>query len=154
MTYITFDGYQTLVLGIYGYAFNKEMNEEIPVILDDTPMAAADPIAEGETSTTIKGLKAEYEDANKKKTEWEYCKMGYIAWSESTGAWQTINPPMRFPITMTKVSDEVSGGTAMDINQKNGGMELFATKKVSTDFLKKDFSKLEKIKPEIFERQL
>lgn len=154
MTYITFDGQQSLVLGIYGYAFNKEMNEEIPVILDDTPMALVEPIAEGETTTTINGLKAEYTDPNsKKKTEWEYCKMGYIAWSELNGAWQTINPPMRFPITVTKVSDEIEGGNAV-IATQNGGMELFATKKVSTDFLNKDFSKLAKMKPEIFDRQL
>lgn len=152
MTYITFDGYQSLVLGIYGYAYNKEMDEEIPVILDDTPMASAEPIAEGETVTILNGMPAEYVDINNKKTEWEYCKMGYIAWNENSGAWQTINPPMRFPITITKVSDEDSGESSMEINQ-NSGMDLFATKKISTDFLKKDFSKLEKMKPEIFERQ-
>ena len=153
MTYITFDGRQTLVLGIYGYAYNPEMKEEIPVILDKTPMASAAPIAEGSTSTVLNGLKAEYVDANNRKTEWEYCKMGYIAWSESTGAWQTINPPMRFPITITKVSDQVSSGADIPVNQ-NGGMQLFATKKVSTDFLKKDFKKLEKIRPEVFKQVL
>lgn len=153
MTYITFDGYQTLVLGIYGYAYNEEMDEEIPVILDETPMARATPVAEGETSTTLNGLPAEYTDANNKKTEWEYCKMGYIAWSETNGAWQTINPPMRFPITITKVSDEVPAGGSLEMNQ-NGGMKLFGTRKISTDFLQKDFSRLEKMKPEIFERQL
>ena len=154
MSYITFDGYQSLVLGIYGYAYNKDMKEEIPVILDETPMALAEPIADGENTTTLNGLKAEYVDANNRKTEWEYCKMGYIAWSELDGAWQTINPPMRLPITITKISDEVNTGSSQMILNQNGGMELFATKKISTDFLKKDYSKLEKMKPEIFDRQL
>ena len=153
MTYITFDGYQSLVLGIYGYAFNQDMDEEIPVILDETPMASAEPVADGESTTILNGLKAEYTDSNNKKTEWEYCKMGYIAWSETDGSWQTINPPMRFPITVTKVSDEVAEGSGMDVNQSRG-LELFATKKVSADFLKKDFSRLEKMKPEVFRQVL
>lgn len=152
MTYITFDGYQSLVLGIYGYAYNPEMKEEIPVILDGTPMASAKPAAEGE-STVLNGLKAEYVDSKNKKTEWEYCKMGYIAWSELNGSWQTINPPMQFPITITKISDETF--TASPIPSVNkGGLELFATKTVSTEFLNKDFSRLEKVKPEIFKQVL
>ena len=153
MTYITFDGYESLILGIYGYAFNKEMNEEIPVILDETPMAKAEPMAEGETTTLLNGLKGEYTDANNRQTEWEYCKMGYIAWSEYNGSWQTINPPMRLPITITKVSDSVEGSSGMTVGQK-GGMELLSTRKISTDFLKKDFSRLEKMKPEIFKQVL
>lgn len=153
MTYITFDGYQSLVLGIYGYAFNKEYDEEIPVILGETPMALAEPIAEGKDTTSLRGLSAEYVDEYNRKTEWDYCKMGYIAWNESTGAYQTINPPMRFPITITKVSDDVPAGISMNAGQE-GGMELFATKKVSADFLKKDFSRLEKMKPEIFQQVL
>lgn len=153
MTYITFDGYQSLVLGIYGYAYNKEMKEEIPVILDETPMASAEPIKEGETATVLNGMKAEYVDSNNKKTEWEYCKMGYIAWSEADGTWQTINPPMRFPIDITKVSDEVNVNSGMTLSQ-NGGLELFGTKKISTDFLKKDFSRLERMEPVIFDTVL
>ncbi len=153
MTYITFDGYQSLVLGIYGYAYNPEMKEEIPVILDGTPMASAKPIEGVGESTVLNGLKAEYMDNNNKKTEWEYCKMGYIAWSELNGSWQTINPPMHFPITVTKTSDETFAGSYIPVSN-NGGLELFSTKKVSTDFLDKDFSKLEKVKPETFKQVL
>lgn len=151
MTYITFDGASSLVLGIYGYAFNKKYNEEIPVILNDTPMAIAEPISEGESTTTLLGQHGSYSEGNSAE-EWDYCKMGYIAWDESNGAYQTVNPAMRFPIKVTRV--DTAGEGSVDTSKPSETLKLFSTKTISDDFLKKDFRKLEKIKPEIFERQL
>jgi hypothetical protein len=151
MTYITFDGANTLILGIYGYAFNPDFNEEIPVILDSTPMASAAPIADGETTTVLNGLEASY-NSNGQEVKWTYSKMGYIAWSEYDGSWQTINPAMNFPITITKVAEQAPEAGDITVKQK-GGMKLFdAGKQISTDFLKKDFSKLEKMEPVIYKR--
>jgi len=149
MTYITFDGVSSLVLGIYGYAFNDEYNEEIPVILEDMTMAIAEPVAAGENTTTLVGQHGSYSEGSS-KVEWDYCKMGYIAWDESTGAYQTVNPAMRFPIKVTKV-EAADEGTSVKPSE---ALKLFSTKTISHDFLKKDFSRLEKMKPEIFERQL
>jgi len=153
MTYITFDGRTSLVLGMYGYAYNTEYNQEIPVILDDTVMAIAAPIAAGADTTSLAGQHGIYTQGSK-KTEWNYCKMGYLARNESTGAYQTVNPAMRFPIKIQKVPDDVSGGTAGGATQTAGSVKTFSTKTIYEDFLKKDFSRLEKVKPEIFERQL
>lgn len=157
MTYITFDGQTQLLLGIYGYAFSETDNQEIPVIWDESmmgepavPMAIAEPIAAGETTTTLIGQKA---------TAWsvsfEYCKMGYLAWNQSTGAYQTINPAMRFPITMTKIADaSADQGTVDTPSMSSKGVVTFSTNVISDDFLRKDFSKLEKVKPQIFDRYL
>ena len=42
MTYITFDGVSALILGMYGYAYEEKMKEEIPVIkLTKNPDIAA-----------------------------------------------------------------------------------------------------------------
>lgn len=157
MTYITFDGVSALVLGMYGYAYEENMKEEIPVILDNNSMALAAPIEAGKTSTQLLGQHSTYTDESTgKKTEWDYCKMGYLAWNEQTGAYQTINPPMRFPITITKVDDAQGGDTDSSPSLKTGPVS-FSTKKVSNDFLiNKDAfnNKLSKIKPEIFERHL
>ena len=157
MTYITFDGVSSLILGIYGYAYEERAKEEIPVILDNTPMAHAEPIANGETITELKGLTGSYIDPEtNRKTEWDYCKMGYLAWNELNGAYQTINPPLRFPITITKVDDAQGGNTDNSPSLKTGPVS-FSTKKVSNDFLiNKDAfnNRLSKIKPEIFERHL
>ena len=151
MTYITFDGSTSLVLGIYGYAYNNDQKEEIPVILDETLMAIAEPIAPGETSTTLKGQHSVYTNGST-KVEWDYCKMGYIAWNEYDGSYQTVNPAMRFPITMTKLSNETPapGSTATPAN----GVSLFSIKEISDNFLRNDFSKLEKMQPQIFDRYL
>ena len=151
MTYITFDGSTSLVLGIYGYAYNDDQKEEIPVILDERLMAIAEPIAPGETSTTLKGQHSVYTNGST-KVEWDYCKMGYIAWNEYDGSYQTVNPAMRFPITMTKLSNETPapGSTATPAN----GVSLFSIKEISDNFLRNDFSKLEKMQPQIFDRYL
>ena len=157
MTYITFDGQTQLLLGIYGYAFSETDKLEIPVIWDESmmgspavPMAIAEPIAEGQTSTTLVAQQA---------TAWsvtfEYCKMGYLAWNQSTGAYQTINPAMRFPITMTKVADSSADqGTINTPSMSSKGVVTFSTNIISDDFLKNDFSRLEKVKPQIFDRYL
>ena len=157
MTYITFDGVSSLILGIYGYAYEERAKEEIPVILDNTPMARAEPIGDGMTSTQLVGQKGSFTDPEtNRKTEWDYCKMGYLAWNELNGAYQTINPPLRFPITITKVDDAQGGNTDNSPSLKTGPVS-FSTKKVSDDFIiNKDAfnNRLSKIKPEIFERQL
>ena len=84
--------------------------------------------------------------------DWAYTRMGYIAWSEYDGSWQTINPAMNLPITITKVADETPAAGSVSVKQ-NGGMKLFGeSQKISTDFLKKNFSKLEKMEPVIYKR--
>lgn len=157
MTYITFDGVSALILGMYGYAYEEKMKEEIPVILDNNSMALATPVENGKTTTQLLGQHSVYTDeATGKKTEWDYCKMGYLAWNEMNGAYQTINPPLRFPITITKVEDAQSGESEGG-QSLNTGAVSFSTKKVSNEFLiNKDAfnNKLSKIKPEVFERLL
>lgn len=148
MTYITFDGAETLLLGIYGYAFQNEANAEIPVILDGTSMALAEPLDENNMTELI-GQTGKYENQGQ-KVEWDYCKMGYIAWNEMTGAYQTVNPAMRFPISITKVEDDSS--VLLPETLDNAPKTLFNTRKISTDFLRDDYSRPEKMKPEIFER--
>jgi hypothetical protein len=150
MTYITFGSSDVLTLGMYGYAYNPTEKAEIPVILDGTPMARALPIAEGETSTVLNGLEGEYTQADGKKVTWEYCKMGYIAWNEYS--WQTINPPLRYPIEITKVASADEGSSLA--SKDKGNMELFGEKALTTDFIKKDFSRLEKKEPVVFKQLL
>jgi hypothetical protein len=59
---------------------------------------------------------------------------------------------MNFPITITKVAEQAPEAGDITVKQK-GGMKLFdAGKQISTDFLKKDFSKLEKMEPVIYKR--
>ena len=143
--YITFDGVNPLILGIYGYAYNADYKEEIPVILEGMAMASADPIAEGENTTLLNGLEAVY-NTGTQDVKWTYSKMGYIAWSEYDGSWQTINPAMNLPITITKVSDETPAAGSVSVKQK-GGMKLFdAGKQISPEILKKNLSKLEQVK--------
>lgn len=157
MTYITFDGVSTLILGMYGYAYEENMKEEIPVLLENSLMALAAPIEAGKTTTQLLGQHGVYTDeSNGKKTEWDYCKMGYLAWNEMTGAYQTVNPPLRFPITITKAED-IQDGDGGNVPAQTTGPVSFSTKKVSNDFIiNKDLfnKKLSRVKPEIFDRQL
>lgn len=106
ITYITFDGVNPLILGMYGYAYNATEKAEIPVIFDGTPMASALPIADGQTTTELTPLSSSYGSVS-----WTYSKMGYLAWSEYTGAYQTVNPAMKLPITVTKISDDYPQST-------------------------------------------
>ena len=150
MTYITFDGANTLVLGIYGYAYNKEQKEEIPVILDGTPMASATPVENIGESTVLNGLKGTVE-FDTQKINIEYCKMGYLAWNEVSGAWQTINPPMRFPITITKT--ETSGADiSIPVSPATAELKLFDTVKIAPKVVKKDYSGLDRVKPDTFKQ--
>lgn len=150
MTYITFDGSNALILGIYGYAYNKEQKEEIPVILDGTPMASATPVENIGESTVLNGLK-ETVEFDKQKVEIEYCKMGYIAWNETSSAWQTINPPMRFPITITR-TESAESGTSIPATPAAAGLELFDAVKIAPKVIKKDYSGLDRVKPETFKQ--
>ena len=149
MTYITFDNANIMILGIYGYAYNKEAKDEIPVILDGTTMATATPVENIGESTLLKGMKTTISNGTQ-KVDIEYCKMGYIAWSEETGAWQTVNPPMRFPITITKT--EAASSDALNPSIPTEGMELFEAPKIAPKVIKKDYSGLEKVKPGIFKQ--
>ena len=117
ITYITFDGANPLVLGMYGYAYNDTEKAEIPVIFDNTPMATATPVEVGE-STQLTALSGSYGDV-----KWTYSKMGYLAWSEYTGAYQTVNPAMKLPITITKVSDDYpqENNEKLDIEDSSTG---------------------------------
>ena len=115
-------------------------------------MAASDstPVQEIGQSTTLNGRK-ETVTFDKQKINIEYCKMGYIAWSEATGAWQTINPPMRFPITITK-TETASSDILKPVSPSAAGLELFNAKKIVPKVVKKDYSGLDKVKPETFKQ--
>ena len=115
------------------------------------PMAIAEPIAEGETSTVLVGQEATVKAWD---TTFTYSKMGYLAWDPLTGAYQTINPAMRFPITMTKLAESPDQGTLVNPSMASKGAVTFSTNVISDDFLKKDFSRLEKVKPQVFDRYL
>jgi len=107
ITYISFGDGVTYTLGIFGYAYYEEAKAITPVLLEGTPMAVAEPIADGETSTTLVAQKAKYDDG-KNKLEWTYHKMGYVA--HANYAYHvTINPAMKFPITITKIEDNSNG---------------------------------------------
>lgn len=158
MTYITFDGANALKLGIYGYAFNEQYNEHQPTLFDGKTMAIAEPIAEGESTSTLVGQEAKYEYYDNKGKpqvlEWTYTKMGYVAYNESVEGYPAtiINPAMSFPITITKTEDDsATGGNIQTGNMSEiSGLSLFNTKKITTDFLKKDFKPAEKINSAIF----
>ena len=158
MTYISFDGSMALKLGMYGYAFNEQYGEFLPVLFDGKTMAIADPIADGQTSTVLIGQdgKYDYTDENgaAKVLEWTYSKMGYIAYDDASGsgAWQAINPAMNFPITITRTDRESASGGNIQTGSSSAvsGLSLFNSKKITTDFLKKDFKPAEKINPAIF----
>ena len=158
MTYITFDGANALKLGIYGYAFNDQHNEHQPTLFDGKTMAIAEPIAEGESASTLVGQEAKYEyNDNKGKPqvlEWTYTKMGYVAYNESVEGYPAtiINPAMNFPITITKTEDgSVTGGKIpTGSTSAVSGLSLFDSKKISPDFLKKDYKPNMKQYPTIF----
>ena len=158
MTYISFDGSTALKLGMYGYAFNEQYNEHQPTLFDGKIMAIAEPIAEGESASTLVGQEAKYEyNDNKGKPqvlEWTYTKMGYVAYNESVEGYPAtiINPAMNFPITITKTEDgSVTGGKIPTGNTSAiSGLSLFDSKKISPDFLKKDYKPNMKQYPTIF----
>lgn len=155
MTYITFDGANVLKLGIYGYAFNEQYDEHLPVLFDGKIMAAAEPIEDGENSTILNGQDAEYdytdENGAAKVLKWTYSKMGYVAYNEEAEntPWQAINPAMKFPITVTKVEDDNAAGGNIQTGGSAGvsAIQYFDNKKISTDFLKKDFKPISQPKP-------
>lgn len=158
MTYITFGGSTALKLGIYGYAFNEQYNEHQPTLFDGKTMAIAEPIAEGESTSTLVGQEAKYEyydDKGKIKVlEWTYTKMGYVAYDESVEGYPAtiINPAMSFPITITKTEDDSATGGNIQTGNASAisGPSLFNAKKISTEFLKRDFKPVKKISPTIF----
>ena len=159
MTYISFDGSSALKLGIYGYAFNEQYNEFLPVLFDGKTMAIADPIAEGQNTTELIGQdgKYDYTDVNgaAKVLEWTYSKMGYVAYNDAVdaGPWQAINPAMNFPITMTRAegnSTPEGGNIQTGGNANLSGISLYDSKKITTDFLKADYRPLGNAKPVIF----
>lgn len=158
MTYITFGGADALKLGIYGYAFNEQYNEHQPTLFDGKTMAIAEPIAEGETTSTLVGQEAKYEYYDNKGKpqvlEWTYTKMGYVAYNENVEGYPAtiINPAMSFPITITKTDDDSATGGNIQTGNASAisGLSLFNTKKISTEFLKKDFKPAEKFNSAIF----
>lgn len=147
MTYITFDGANALLLGIYGYAYMKEANAEVPVLSSGMTMGIAEPIAENSESTILNANKTSIEYDGKNYTI-DYCKMGYIAWSETTGAWQTLNPAMRFPITIKRV-EESSASNLLSV-PSSVSRTLFSTDKMNGDVLKGDYRRLERLEPVVF----
>lgn len=149
MTYITFDGVNTLLLGMYGYAYMDEVKQDVPVLSDGTTMAIAEPVADGTETTILNGNKTSIE-YNGKKYPIDYSKMGYIAWSETTNAWQTINPPMNFPISVKKVESSADAG---QISTPTYAAKIeFSDNKMNSDVIKGDFRRLERVKPEIFKQ--
>lgn len=85
------------VFGMYGYAADGENMS--PALLEGTPMAEAQPIAEGETTTELVGLDLIY-NGQKLST---YSMMGYIYYEYETYMPVAIpNMPVQFPITIEK----------------------------------------------------
>ena len=80
--------------------------------------------------------------------------MGYIAYDDESGsgAWQAINPAMNFPITITRTDGESAAGGSIQTGSSSAvsGLSPFNSRKITTDFLKKDFKPAEKINPAIF----
>ena len=72
--------------------------------------------------------------------------------ASDSGAWQAINPAMNFPITITRTDSESASGGNIQTGSSSAvsGLSLFNSKKITTDFLKKDFKPAEKINPAIF----
>ena len=64
-----------------------------PRINENAPMAEAAQLGAGENSTQIKGL-----TSNGVK----YLSCGYTIVNMSTGTFGTYNPPLQFPLTLTK----------------------------------------------------
>ena len=159
ITYITFDGVTSLKLGIYGYAYSEDAKEEVPVLYDGNEMATAAPIADGSMTTILYGTESLYEytdDNNQHQSiDLKYSRMGYIAYDDSVipSPWQTLNPAMKFPITITKTDeDHVTGGNIQTGNTPAvSNLSLFGnSKKISADFLKKDYKPADKINSSIF----
>ena len=151
LTYITFDGVETFVMGIYGYANVHEMNvTNEPLFNESTTMAIAEPIATGQNSTQLIGQSSQYRNQSTGKVEltWDYTKMGYIAYNENR--WMTINPPMSFPITITKTDS--ADATEPSISPAVMNKTTFNAQKVADKFFKKDFSISERKKPEVFHK--
>ena len=81
-----------------GYAHNG--TTYAPVILENQAMAEAEPIPNGETSTTLKGLDLIYGNLTLK-----YDMMGYVYYKYQTLTPLAIpNMPVKFPITIEKTS--------------------------------------------------
>ena len=94
-TSIVNDG--TYVFGMCGYA--KDGENMSPVMLDGSAMASALPIAQGASSTQLKGLDLIY-NGQKLAT---YSMMGYIYYEYATYQPVAIpNMPLQFPITIAK----------------------------------------------------
>ena len=80
--------------------------------------------------------------------------MGYVAYNENVQGYPAtiINPAMSFPITITKTEDDSAIGGNIQTGNASAisGLSLFNAKKISTEFLKRDFKPVEKISPTIF----
>lgn len=107
ITTIEVEDYQ-YTLGIYGYGYNESTYSDTPVFYEGTVMALAKPIAEGEDSTTFEAQQFEYsyyaEDYTIKTKKADYTQVGLIA-VNSSWAYMSKNPPLKFPLTLKKVSE-------------------------------------------------
>ncbi|MBE6250422.1 MAG: hypothetical protein E7111_02080 [Bacteroidales bacterium] len=160
ITYITFDGATSLKMGMYGYAFNEQYGEHMPTLFDGNIIAVAEPVAEGENSTTLVAQDAEYhytdENGKEKVLEWTYSRMGYVAYNENVEGYPAsiINPAMKLPITITRTEDDAPAGGNIATGGASSAMKatMFETKTISTDFLRKDYRPAEKVRPAVFQR--
>ena len=99
--------------GLCGYAYNEQAESYAPVILEETPMAVAEPIAAGQTSTTLNGLETSFV-TDSGVLNLTYDMMGYVLYNYETLQPAAIyNMPVKFPITITALSGEAAAASTM-----------------------------------------
>jgi len=93
ITTIDAEGQQTM--GMYGW-YKYTDGKIYPRINENAPMAEAAPLKAGESSTKLNGLTT---DGIK------YLSCGYTIINMANGTFGTYNPPLLFPLTLTRVTE-------------------------------------------------
>ena len=106
------DDNATYGFGLCGYAYNEQADAYAPVILEDTPMAMAEPISAGATSTTLNGLNFSFPTATG-ALDIKYEMMGYLLYDyETLSPINLFNMPVKFPITIEKANSTAASTSA------------------------------------------
>lgn len=120
----------TYGFGLCGYAYNDQADAYAPVILEDTPMAMAEPIAAGATSTTLKGLNFSFPTATG-SLNITYEMMGYLLYNyETLAPMSMFNMPVKFPITIER-ADATAASTSAAV--KHGIMRNLKKSPISIE---------------------
>ena len=80
------------MLGMYGW-YKHTDGKTYPRVSENTPMAEADPLSLGQNTTKLYGLTS---------GGVKYLSCGYTIVNMATGTFGTYNPPLQFPLTLTK----------------------------------------------------